>query len=171
MSIIGVAMKKILIFGYGNFDRQDDGVAWHILKKVAQQSGVETPEGPEICSEFFTNEIDYKFFLQIVPEVAEDLTNYEHICFIDAHTGAIPEEIQFIALEPKFGKSPLTHHMPPETCLSITKDLYHHEPQAYLLSVRGYSFEFDRSLSEKTQSLADKGVQIICDWIDAIING
>ena len=32
-------MKKVLILGYGNLDREDDGVAWHVLQGVAETLG------------------------------------------------------------------------------------------------------------------------------------
>jgi Ni,Fe-hydrogenase maturation factor len=32
-------MNKVLIIGYGNPDREDDGVAWHILQGVAERLG------------------------------------------------------------------------------------------------------------------------------------
>jgi hypothetical protein len=44
------ALKKIpktLILGYGNPDREDDGVAWHILKGIANQFGLTYPETME----------------------------------------------------------------------------------------------------------------------------
>jgi len=34
---------KTLIIAYGNRDREDDGAAWHILDKLAQQLELETP--------------------------------------------------------------------------------------------------------------------------------
>ena len=40
----GVSLSKCLIVGYGNPDREDDGVAWHILQKLAQHYGLGQPD-------------------------------------------------------------------------------------------------------------------------------
>ena len=75
-----------LFIGYGNPDRQDDGVAWHILAGIANQLGLETSpswEDPLPSSP----EAEFAFYLQLTPELAEDLTSYDRVCFVDAHTG------------------------------------------------------------------------------------
>ena len=33
-----------LVIGYGNIDRQDDGVAWHVLREVASRLKVNFPQ-------------------------------------------------------------------------------------------------------------------------------
>ena len=40
-------MKKILLLGYGNPDREDDGVAWHILRALAVKMGLPAPDSYE----------------------------------------------------------------------------------------------------------------------------
>ena len=40
-------MKKSLIIGYGNPDREDDGVAWHILRALTVKLGLFSPSSYE----------------------------------------------------------------------------------------------------------------------------
>lgn len=157
---------KTLIIGYGNADRQDDGVGWHILKNLAERLGKSVPEDPGASIEVETDLVDLTFILQIFPELAETISHYERVCFVDAHTSDIPAEIQWIALEPAFEKSPLTHHMSPKTVLSICSTIYNQVPETILVSVRGYQFQFERDLSAKTQALAEIAEKRIWEWIN-----
>jgi hydrogenase maturation protease len=153
-----------LIVGYGNPDRQDDGLAWHILAKLARLFNI---EGIDPDSEDFFpvgNNPDLLFTLQLTPELAETISRYERVCFIDAHTGEIGEDVSFHEIAPEFKSSPLTHHMTPQTLLSLVVTLYQRNPGAVLISVRGSTFGFTRSLSEKASQLVPTAVEKIITW-------
>ncbi len=154
-----------LVIGYGNADRQDDGVGWHILKALAEKVGASIPEDPGAAIEVESDTVDLMFILQIYPELAEDISHYNRVCFVDAHTSDIPEEIAWVELSPEYEKSPLTHHMSPRTVLSIAGAIYDRIPEAILVSVRGFHFEFERELSPKTAALAEKATQRIWKWV------
>lgn len=160
------AMMKTLIVGYGNADRQDDGVAWYILSTIAQKLGRPVPEAPE--DGFFPEDqdVDLWFVLQLAPEMAEDFAKYERICFVDAHTGNIPQEIMLQDVDQTPGTSAFTHHLTPAACMALTQTIYHVEPQALLLSVRGYHFGFSRTLSPETESLIERATQQLWHWIE-----
>lgn len=158
-------MKPILLIGYGNPDREDDGVAWHILRAVAIKLGLPAPDSYE--DEFPTNElIDFAFNLQLTPELAEDVSAYQYVCFIDAHTGNIPEPVRLIDVESEFQRSPFTHHLTPQSLLSICETVYNKKPNAALLSVRGYRFLFTRELSEETEELVPQAVELTMNWLN-----
>lgn len=158
-------MKPILLIGYGNPDREDDGVAWHILRAVAIKLGLPAPDSYE--DEFPTNElIDFAFNLQLTPELAEDVSAYQYVCFIDAHTGNIPEPVRLIDVESEFQRSPFTHHLTPQSLLSICETVYNKKPNAALLSVRGYRFLFTRELSEETEDLVPQAVELTMNWLN-----
>lgn len=156
---------KTLIIGYGNADRQDDGVGWHVLRNLAERIGHSVPEDPGSSIEISTERVDLVFILQIFPELAETIAQYDHVCFVDAHTAQIAEEISWTELAPEYEKSPLTHHMSPKTVLSIAATIYGTLPEAILVSIRGFSFEFNRELSAKTSALADEAADRIWKWI------
>lgn len=158
-------MKKPLIVGYGNADRQDDGVAWHILRNLAEKLGQSIPSDPGAFIEIYHDTVDLIFILQIFPELAETISQYQRVCFVDAHTANISEEISWTELLPTYEKSPLTHHMSPKTVLSIAATIYESVPKAILVSIRGYEFEFERELSPQTATLADRATNLIWDWI------
>lgn len=155
-----------LIIGYGNADRQDDGVGWHVLRNIAERLGHTVPDDPGASIEIETEVVDLLFILQIYPELAETISHYKRICFVDAHTSDIPEEISWVELAPEYEKSPLTHHMSPKTVLSICATIYGVLPEAILVSIRGFHFQFERALSSKTSFLATKASNLIWDWIN-----
>jgi len=153
-------LKKILI-GYGNPDRGDDGVAWHLLNAILEKVG-----GTHV--DIFSTDIipvkiglDIMFNLQLLPEMAETIATYDQAIFIDAHTGEIKEEISFKPIQPAFQNSPFTHHFTPASCLALVDSMTGGYPQSWLLSVRGYQFEFNRQLSAKTKKLVNKSLKIL----------
>jgi hydrogenase maturation protease len=159
-------LKKLLILGYGNPDREDDGVAWHILRALTIKLGLPAPDSYE--DEFPESaQIDLAFHLQLTPEMAEDVAAYEYVCFIDAHTGNIPEPVRLITVESEFQHSPFTHHLTPQSLLSMCETLYKKKPDAALLSVLGHRFLFSRELSKETAKLVPRTVTLIRDWMNA----
>lgn len=153
-----------LFIGYGNPDRQDDGVAWHVLAGIANQLGIKTSslwEEPLPS----TPEADFIFQLQLTPELAQDLTAYDRVCFVDAHTGKIPTNVQMVHVTPEYQTSPFTHHLTPEMLLSMCESLFNHKPEAILVSVRGYQFGFETELSPFTKSLVNEAVARTVGWL------
>lgn len=159
-------MKSTLILGYGNYDRQDDGIAWHALLSLARHYNKPVPDNP-------TQEIepagDYPhllFQMQLTPELAEIISQYDRVCFIDAHTGNVPEDIHIETISPGYQSSPFTHHLTPSTCLELVKVVFRREPQAILVSIRGYAFGFQQSLSPQSMALLTIAMKKIITWID-----
>ena len=158
-------MNQTLVLGYGNPDRQDDGVAWHVLHALAIRLHLPAPDSYE--EEFPPNDrLDFAFTLQLTPEMAEQIAPYERVCFVDAHTGSIAAEVQLVAVAAQFQQSPFTHHLTAQSLLSMCQSLYEKTPQAALLSIRGHQFEFERQLSAETAALVPEAVEKILGWIE-----
>ena len=154
-------MTKTLLIAYGNPDRQDDGVAWVILDQLSRDYGNKKPYGEESLLTFKEDVFHFVFLLQLLPELSELMAKYDQIVFIDAHTENIPEEISINNITASYQHSPFTHHMTPQTCLELTRSIYHTEPDAILASIRGYEFGFEDHLSERTASLVPFAVEKI----------
>ena len=151
-----------LVIGYGNVDRQDDGAGWHVLDLLAGWLGLE-PDGQDLWSEDGT--ICLHYALQLTPELAEFIAQFERVCFVDAHTGQEKGEIHAAPVEPEYQSSAFTHHMTPATCMLIAEKLYGKSPEAILFSVRGYAFGFQNGLSEKTTILVEAAARRIWSWL------
>jgi len=157
-------LKQLLLLGYGNPDREDDGVAWHILRALTTRLGLSAPDSYE--DEFPEHAaIEFVFYLQLTPEMAEDVSAYDQVCFVDAHTGNIPEPVRLIDVQSEFQASPFTHHLTAQSLVSMCETIYGKKPDAALLSVLGHRFLFSRQLSEETARLVPEAVELIWDWM------
>jgi hydrogenase maturation protease len=154
-----------LVIGYGNLDRQDDGVAWHILHDLAKMIGCSVYTSVAEVFHPETKGIYLLFSLQLIPEMAELLAEYPRACFVDAHTGRVPEELHVEELDPRMQTSPFTHHMTPNTCLAMAQAIFGRAPLSILISVRGYDFGFAQELSPQTTTLAIQAAQHIYTWL------
>ncbi|MGQ9904443.1 MAG: hydrogenase maturation protease [Anaerolineae bacterium] len=161
-------MKSALIIGYGNPDREDDGVGWRIVERLAAQlpgaaiaQSVLDPQPREDIPSLLVA-------LQLVPEMAETVARYERVCFVDAHTGAYPNDLNIAETQAIFQSSPFTHHLTPDTLLALTRAAYDRAPEGMVISVRGYQFGFKQTLSPATDALANQAVDRILEWLRKI---
>lgn len=156
----------ILVLGYGNLDRQDDGAAWHVLSQLMQEFGLTRPTSIDVDEYLKEKDIHFLFQLQLLPELAYDLDRYDYAVLIDAHTGAIPNEVNLEEVSPDFQASPLTHHLTANSLLSIAQQIHSKYPRSILVSVRGYQFTFSQQLSSKTAELVPIAVAKILKWMN-----
>ena len=153
-------MKRTILLGYGNPDRGDDGVAWHFLHCLLRKYHKENLDLLDFEVFPLTNSVDIWFNLQLLPETSETIANYDQAIFIDAHTGEIRQDINLQIIEPKYLNSPFTHHITASTVLSLAKSIAGKYPEAWLLSIRGFEFEFDRILSKRTNQLITQALRL-----------
>jgi hydrogenase maturation protease len=158
-------MKKTLIVGYGNPDRQDDGVAWHVLIGLAAK--LNQPVPPTYDEGFPPSDLNPQmtFSLQLTPEMAEIIAGYERVCFVDAHTGNVPGQVHVEPIRGEFQTSPFTHHLTATSCLYLAETLYACKLDALMVSVRGTLFGFEHQLSPETARYAQAAVTKIYDWL------
>jgi len=154
-----------LILAYGNTDRQDDGVAWYVLRELARRQGGDLPLTPQEGSELSLANLELRYMLQLTPEIADEFHRFERVVFIDAHTGALQQEIHLEEISSQFQASPLTHHLTPSSCLAIGAALHGSTPRAVLVSIRGYQFGFENQLSQPTARLVPLAASVILEWL------
>lgn len=148
--------EKVLIVGLGNIDRADDGVAWWIVNAFRKRFGLSPLGEYETGLEKAQGSIDAIFLQQLTPELLENLLSYRTIIFVDAHV--MSSEVCVSAVKPNYESLMFTHHLTPSMLLAFLKDLYNHEPSAYIVSVRGYNFNFQRGLSPQTEKLLESAI-------------
>lgn len=155
---------RTLVLGYGNRDRQDDGVAWHLLAEIRKRLGF---RDPYLIDDSFESQdpLVFVFQLQLMPEMAEEISPFDRICFLDAHTGSVPEDIHCENLSAIYQHSPLTHHLTASSLLSILQIVNKKTPEAILVSVKGTEFGYSPDLSSETANLVPQASQIVIDWI------
>lgn len=129
-------MARVLIIGYGNPLRCDDGLAWRV---VADLSGA-LPE-----------DVDISTHHQLTPELAFYASRAETVLFLDAAVDGVPGEIKCQPIKPLAMQAVSSHHLTPEIVLALARDLYGKVPESFLVSLCGECFEHGETLSESVR--------------------
>ncbi|MGO9391563.1 hydrogenase maturation protease [Rhodoblastus sp.] len=123
---------KLVVFGWGNVSRGDDGIGPLLLSRIEQADWEEA-----LLIE------DYQLQL----EHALDLDGAELALFIDAGTGT-PAPFSFREIFSRQGMTHTSHALAPESVLAVFYQVTGKTPPpAFLLCVRGEDFELGAGLS------------------------
>jgi hydrogenase maturation protease len=140
---------RILILGYGNPGRQDDGLG------PAAVSEIESMGLPNLTA--FDN-------YQLNIEDAMDVATHDIVWFIDAaKSGASPYSVRSVS--PSSTIEFTSHIVRPEVILAIARQCYGGSPQAFLLAIRGYEFEFTEALTAGARDNLDAALVMLTDRI------
>ncbi len=124
---------KLVVFGWGNISRGDDGVGPLLLQRLERAGW----EGALLIEDF-----------QLQLEHALDLKGADIALFLDAGKDT---EAPFFFREifPRQGLTHTSHALPPESVLAVAQKVLEQEPPpSFLLCVRGDSFGLGDDLSE-----------------------
>lgn len=141
----------LLVYGYGNPGRRDDGLGVRFAELI------EALDLPGV-----TVDSDY----QLVVEDAVEVARHDVVLFADADAaGPGPFFVESIGpAAPGIGFS--SHSVRPEAVLTMARDHFHAEPEAWLLGIRGFEFnEFGEGLSDAAQANLDAAVAALADRI------
>lgn len=126
--------EDVVVIGYGNTLRGDDGVGWVVAEHLA--STIQPCQAWVITCH------------QLTVELAEALSKATLAILIDARVGATPGLIACEEIQPVPGAAPsLHHHMAPESLLACAEVIYGRAPRTLLVTVTGASFEYGEELS------------------------
>lgn len=132
-------MSRVLVIGWGNPARGDDGLAWHALKQLAA--------GP------LRENVRLLLQQQLTPELAEHVQRAQRVLFVDASAQDPPGQIRCRHLCPAACEAAtLTHHLTPNALLKLTRALYGRCPEAFAVSVGGADFGFSEALSPQVRN-------------------
>ena len=151
--VYNVRMSRVLILGYGNPLRGDDGFGPALAQRL--QGALHGNDAIEIIASH-----------QLALEYAEPLSRAERVVFMDARDGDTPGEIFFEKL-PNAADVPaqgaparFTHHLSPQTLLAYTQSLYGARPsEAFLLSVCGKNFGYSETLTTAVADALERAYQ------------
>lgn len=125
----------LLIIGYGNTLRGDDGVGPRVAETVGalRLPGVRTL----ICQ-------------QLSPEHAAPISLADTVIFVDASVDAT-KEVQLRRLTPNDSPQLLAHAADPRTMLALSRDVFGHVPKAWWLTIPAVSLEFSEELTPEAE--------------------
>jgi hydrogenase maturation protease len=140
----------ILVIGYGNTLRGDDGVGPRVAEAVGRLRlpGVRTL----ICP-------------LLTPELTEPISRAQKVVFVDAAMDS-PKEIQWRKLEPNGSPQLMAHAADPRTALAIARDVFGRVPEAWWLTIPAVDLGFGETFSSPAQQnfeLAVEKIRKFCD--------
>jgi hydrogenase maturation protease len=143
--------RKVLVIGYGNPGRFDDGLGPAFAEALEQRAlaGV-------------TVEADY----QLTIEDARTVADHDVVVFVDASL-ADAEPFTFRRIKPKAASTFTSHVVEPEAVLALAEEVFGARPAAYVLAIRGYAFEeFGETISEPAQANMAAALEFLVRVID-----
>jgi hydrogenase maturation protease len=144
--------RGALAIGIGNPLRHDDGVGRHVLEALAGDADIEKLE-----------------VLQLTPEVAEQITSYSVVIFIDAHVNARYPMIREV--DSVLAPIPLTHVASPAEIVAIARALFGFSGHAYICRVPASNFSEGEGLSERSQGFVKPAAREIENLLAMPIKG
>jgi hydrogenase maturation protease len=135
----------LLVVGYGNTLRRDDGVGPKVADSIEALGlpGVRTLSCP-----------------LLTPEIAEPISQASKVVFVDAAVDS-PLEVHRRRLEPAASSQVMAHAANPATLLAIARDVFGHAPEAWLLTIPVASLGIGEDLS----ALAQRGFDLAIEEI------
>ena len=124
-------MSSILIYGYGNPGRQDDGLGPALVDALEKWLAAAAPRPG----------LDLDANYQLNAEDALAVAGHDTVIFVDATADTDGAPFTFRPLAPAATIAFSTHALAPETVLALCRELYGKSPAAHLLAIRGQSWE------------------------------
>jgi hydrogenase maturation protease len=135
-------MPRILVIGYGNTLRGDDGFGPLAADLVAARA----PPDVEVITPH-----------QLGPEVALDLCATDIAVFLDAAEGGEPGRLAAASLAPRdLSPSAVSHRLDPGGLLALTRAVYGKAPTAMLVTAAAAHFEHGEEISAEVRAAAQK---------------
>jgi len=146
-------VKPLLIFGYGNPGRGDDALGPAFVDTV-EAMGLEL--------------VECQTDMQLQVEHVTDLSNRRLILFVDADI-ACQHPFQLSEIRAERDDSYTSHAMTPQALLHAYGEVYHLSlPAAFLLRIRGDSFELGEDLSSVAHSNLHEAVEQFRPLMDSV---
>jgi len=145
---------KIWIAGFGNIDRQDDGVGIILASRIAEwlrgKSG---------------NEVKLSLEHQLLPELAEELDDVDLAIFVDADIRQHESGWNIAELCPSSRIDGFNiHSMSPAWLLELAGQLGTSPKRALTLSVSGNSFDFSEHITKTCETRMCAAEKAFHEW-------
>ena len=137
--------ERLLIIGYGNTLRRDDGVGPKVAEAV---EALALPGVRALACALLT------------PELAEAVSQANTVVFVDAAVDA-PREVQMRKLTPAETSQIMAHAASPATLLALARDVFGHAPNAWWLTIPAEELGIGEELSALAQQGFERAVERI----------
>jgi hydrogenase maturation protease len=135
----------ILVVGFGNPLRGDDGAGQAVAERVRQLG---------------MRDVQVVASQQLLPEFADMLAHAILVVFVDAAVGEEPGRVYCTPVRRSTEPQP-THALSPAALLRLTRETWGWEPPAWLVRITGQAFEFSEGLSEPVARAIPHAVNLV----------
>jgi len=139
--------QGVLVVGYGNALRADDGLGWHVAERLA--------DDPRLTG--------------VTPELALDISEATLVVLVDASHGPAAGTITVERLEPAIdtGTSGTTwsHHLTPATLIALARELYGRAPDVFVVGCGVASVEMGDELSPEVRDALPRVVDAVAELV------
>jgi hydrogenase maturation protease len=142
---------KILLLGYGNTLRGDDGVGPRVAGTVA---GWGLPEVEAIERH------------QLTPELAEPISRASRVIFVDAAVNQDGDMVKVTPLVPEAAQQVMYHTASPAALLGLAEAIFGRAPAAWLVSIPVNALDIGECLSPQ----AERGVAVALEKIRELLS-
>jgi hydrogenase maturation protease len=150
---------SILVYGYGNPGRQDDGAGVMLAEKLDEWIAGMKLDAVHTDSNY-----------QLNLEDAATISRYDLVIFADASH----EELDDFRMDPLVACDRVEftmHAVSPAFILYLSREVFDHEPEAYLLHIKGYEWEFMATMTEKGEKNLLNALHFVQDFILQHVSG
>ena len=142
----------ILVIGYGNTLRRDDGIGPWIAEEIASRR----IPGVEVMTP-----------IQLTVELAEPISRADAVVFIDARMGQL-EPVVVTPLTATANGESWTHLVSPASLLALASLVYGRIPPAHLVSVAGDDFGVGEELSSAAEEHCREALARVLQMTSAV---
>lgn len=138
-------LVPLLVIGYGNTLRRDDGVGPRVAERIhaLDLPGVET-----LAAGLLT------------PELADPISRAAKVVFVDASIDQA-REVQMRPLPPAESSQIMAHAADPRTMLALARDVYGHAPEGFILTIPAEDLGIGEELTAAARQGADEAVDLL----------
>lgn len=145
---------SVLIIGYGNDLRSDDGAGVHVATRLARlvSRRPQTPPLRVVVAQ------------QLTPDLADDMATAAHVIFVDAYAAnerGAGIRIDRISADTARTTSVIGHHGDPDALISLTARLYGKTPDAWVIGIPAFNLDLGDTISPDTARRIDEAVALI----------
>lgn len=140
---------KTLVVGYGNILRGDDGAGPSVARRLDEE------HLPGVI---------IRTLHQLAPELLDEAVDYPRVLFIDASDRGDEVKIEKISSS-GIQNASSTHHFSPQLFCRMARQVYQHDLNLYLCSIRGEHFDLGEGLSPQVEARCEQALTLIRDFL------
>lgn len=149
-------MEGVLVVGYGNGLRSDDGVGRAVAERLADDPRL---AGATVLS-----------LHQLTPELAIDISRASVVVLIDAMLGGRHGEVTVRRLGTADASAPtpvasFTHHLDAASLVALATGLFGGDPRVHLVTIAAATMDVGDQLSPAVSAALPRAVQVVIDLV------